>query len=45
MIPALAVGSVAVALGAVAALALGGRVRLPGPAVADGRTELEGATA
>ncbi|HSL32754.1 MAG TPA: DHA2 family efflux MFS transporter permease subunit [Candidatus Limnocylindrales bacterium] len=45
MIPALVVGSVAVALGAVAALALGGRVRLPGPAVADGRTELEGATA
>jgi EmrB/QacA subfamily drug resistance transporter len=45
MIPALAVGSVAVALGAVAALALGGRVRLPGPAVADGRSELEGATA
>jgi MFS family permease len=45
MIPALAVGSVAVALGAVAALALGGRVRLPEPALADGRAELEGAAA
>jgi EmrB/QacA subfamily drug resistance transporter len=45
MIPALQVGAVVVALGAVAALALGGRVRVPAPEMAAGRSDLEGAAA
>ena len=45
MIPALQVGAVVVALGAVAALALGGRVRVPAPEMVAGRSDLEGAAA
>jgi EmrB/QacA subfamily drug resistance transporter len=45
MIPALRVGAVVVALGAVAALALGGRVRVPAPEIARGPRDLEGAAA
>ena len=45
MIPALRVGAVVVAFGAVAALALGGRVRLPAAEIAGGRSDLEGAAA
>jgi EmrB/QacA subfamily drug resistance transporter len=45
MIPALRVGAVVVALGAVAALALGGRVRVPAAEIAGGRRDLEGAAA
>jgi EmrB/QacA subfamily drug resistance transporter len=44
-IPALQVGAVVVALGAVAALALRGRVRLPGIEVTSGQNEFEGAAA
>ena len=45
MIPALRVGAVVVAFGAIAALALGGRVRVPAPEIAGGRRDLEGAAA
>jgi EmrB/QacA subfamily drug resistance transporter len=45
MVPALAVGAVVVALGAVAALALGGRVRVPAMETAAGRSDFEGAAA
>jgi hypothetical protein len=45
MIPALQIGAVVVALGAVAALALGGRVRVPAPEMVAGRSDLEGAAA
>jgi MFS family permease len=45
MIPALRVGAVVVAFGALAALALGGRVRVPAPEIASGRRDLEGAAA
>jgi EmrB/QacA subfamily drug resistance transporter len=45
MLPALRVGAVVVAFGAVAALALGGRVRVPAPEIASGRRDLEGAAA
>jgi EmrB/QacA subfamily drug resistance transporter len=45
MIPALRVGAVVVAFGAVAALALGGRVRMPVAETAGGRRDLEGAAA
>jgi len=44
-IPALQVGAVVVALGAIAALALRGRVRLPGIEATSSQTELEGAAA
>jgi EmrB/QacA subfamily drug resistance transporter len=44
-IPALQVGAIVVALGAVAALALRGRVRLPGIEATSGGTEFEGAAA
>ncbi|HET9520234.1 MAG TPA: DHA2 family efflux MFS transporter permease subunit [Candidatus Limnocylindrales bacterium] len=45
MVPALQVGSVVVAAGAVAALALRGRVRLSGPRTSGGVAEIEGAAA
>ena len=45
MIPALRVGAIVVAFGAVAALALAGRVRQPGVETASGRTDFEGAAA
>jgi MFS family permease len=45
MVPALEVGSVVVAAGAVAALALRGRVRLSGPRTSGGVAEIEGAAA
>jgi len=45
MIPALRVGAVVVAFGAIAALALGGRVRVPAPEIAGGRRDFEGAAA
>jgi EmrB/QacA subfamily drug resistance transporter len=45
MIPALVVGTVVVALGALAALALRGQVRRPGVEVTRARADLEGASA